>query len=370
VVPVPGAPGTDVPAPMTLAPLTAPGAAPVPGAAPDDARECARLVRVHARTFHYASWLLPAEKRRAANALYAFCRVADDMVDSAQVAGTASVARRLGDYARALDAALAGRPDGPIFRELHRVCATYAVPPDVLRELLAGIARDLQPVRYETWRELVTYCEGVASTVGEMCTYVFGVPGGPVVRDRALRYARTLGVAMQLTNILRDVGEDARRGRCYLPEEDLAAFGLTRQAVLDGAAVGGAPLARDERWRPFMAFAVGRARSLYEAAAPGIALLSPDARRCATACASGYAGILGAIERIGYDTVSQRAHLGTAARGAVLWRAWRLGADEGLAALDPATGAAPDWGLCPTALAVAGAPAAGRGRAGELVKLA
>ena len=198
----------------------------------DDAQWCARIVRGHARTFHYASWLLPAAKRRAAYALYAFCRVADDMVDAAPVAGSASVARQLAEFERALEAALAGRPEGPVFRELRRVLDHHEVPPTVLRELLAGVARDLQPVRYETWRELVTYCEGVASTVGEMCTHVFGVPGGPAVRERALRYARTLGVAMQLTNILRDVGEDARRGRCYLPAEDLAAFGLTADDVL------------------------------------------------------------------------------------------------------------------------------------------
>jgi phytoene synthase len=370
---------------MTIAPLataSTPTTVPAPALpTAEDARHCAHTVRAHARTFHYASWLLPPEKRRAANALYAFCRVADDMVDSARVAGTASVARRLADYERALETALAGRPDGPIFRELHRVCATYEVPHDVLRELLAGVARDLQPVRYETWRELVTYCEGVASTVGEMCTYVFGVSGGPAVRDRALRYARTLGVAMQLTNILRDVGEDARRGRCYLPEEDLAAFGLTADAIVGGSSAGNPALARDERWRPFMAFAVGRSRSLYEAAAPGIALLAPDAQRCASACATGYAGILGAIERLGYDTISQRAHLGTAARGAVLWRAWRWRAADVTPSLDGGTDdAGPAWDLCPTALAVAGAPTAGppatgttgpgRGRANDRVKLA
>jgi len=130
-------------------------------------------------------------------------------------------------------------------------------------------------------------------------------------------------VAMQLTNILRDVGEDARRGRCYLPEEDLAAFGLTADAILGGSSAGNPALARDERWRPFMAYMVGRARALYEAAAPGIPLLAPDARRCAAACATGYAGILGAIERAGYDTVTRRAHLGPARRAAVLWQAWR-----------------------------------------------
>ena len=123
---------------------------------------------------------------------------------------------------------------------------------------------------------------------------------------------------MQLTNILRDVGEDARRGRCYLPDDALAAFGLSRFDVLGNQALGA-----DERWRPFMAYMVGRARALYEAAAPGIPLLAPDARRCAAACATGYAGILGAIERAGYDTVTRRAHLGPARRAAVLWQAWR-----------------------------------------------
>jgi phytoene synthase len=123
---------------------------------------------------------------------------------------------------------------------------------------------------------------------------------------------------MQLTNILRDVGEDARRGRCYLPDDALAGFGLSSADVLTNQALGA-----DERWRPFMAYMVGRARALYEAAAPGIALLAPDARRCASACATGYAGILGAIERAGYDTVTRRAHLGTARRAAVLWQAWR-----------------------------------------------
>ena len=283
-----------------------------------DVEACGAIVRRHARTFWFASWLLPPEKRRAANALYAFCRLADDLVDQARVTGTASIARQLADYERRLDATLAGRPEGPVFRELHRVLLAHDVPEAVLRELLDGVARDLRPVHYATWADLVRYCEGVASSVGEMCTYVFGVQGGAETRMRALRYARTLGVAMQLTNILRDVGEDARRGRCYLPAEDLAAFGLSAAEVL-----GSTALARDERWRPFMAYQVGRARALYAAAEPGLALLAPDAQRCAAACASGYAGILGAIERQGYDTITARAHLGVARRAGVLYEAWR-----------------------------------------------
>jgi len=283
-----------------------------------DARHCERIVRSHARTFALASYFLPPAKRRAAFALYAFCRVADDTVDAPDGAASAGVARQLAAFERQLDAMLAGRPEGAVFRELRHAMDEYDVPESVLHELLAGVARDLQPARYDAWVDLVGYCEGVASSVGEMCTYVFGVPGGPEVRTRALRYARLLGVAMQLTNILRDVGEDARAGRCYLPEEDLRLFGLSGDEVLANPA-----LPRDARWRPFVAYEVRRARALYLAAIPGIALLAPDAQRCASACANGYAGILDAIEAIGYDTVTTRARLSHGARAAVLWKAWR-----------------------------------------------
>jgi len=296
--------------------------------ASDDAAHCAMIVRTHARTFTLASYLLPLEKRRAAYALYAFCRVADDLVDQATPGTESRLEEQLVDYERQLGAALAGRPSGPVFREVAWVAREYEVPPEPLFELLDGVRRDLSPTRYGTWRELEQYCEGVASSVGEMCTHVFGVPGGNEARVRAVRYARTLGVAMQLTNILRDIGEDVHRGRCYLPEEDLAMFGLTPRDVLTNPA-----LPRDERWRPMMAFEVGRARALYEAAMPGIALLSHDAHRCARACATGYAGILGAIEAQGYDTITSRARITRGARLSILWDAWRFRA----APLDTAT---------------------------------
>ncbi|MDX2185279.1 MAG: phytoene/squalene synthase family protein [Gemmatimonadaceae bacterium] len=297
----------------------------------DDAAICIAIVQKHARTFYLASRFLPPEKRRAAYALYAFCRLADDMVDEAKLAGDPSIAKRLAEYDQALTAVVhEGRPgsDG-VFRELQWAVRTYGVPETVLHELVAGVARDLEPVRYDTWAQLARYCEGVASTVGEMCTYVFGVPAGDAARERALKYARTLGVAMQLTNILRDVGEDAQRGRCYFPDEDLAAFGLTRGEILQDRA-----LAQDERWAPFMAFQIGRARTLYELARPGIALLAPDAQKCATACAVGYAGILDAIEARQYDTISARARVPQWKRISLLWTIWRSStrrADEALA---------------------------------------
>lgn len=279
----------------------------------NDAAACRQIVRRHARTFWLASHFLPAPKRRAAFALYAFCRVADDMVDEAAEGRRTDVGERLAAYRRQLDSALAGRPDGPVFRELARAASVHAVPAAVLHELLDGVARDCAPVRYARWDELALYCGGVASSVGEMCTHVFDVDGPAEVRERALRHARTLGVAMQLTNILRDVGEDARHGRCYLPDDDLARFGITVPEVMQGR------LAGDARWRAFMRFEIARARALYDDAMPGIALLAADARRCAMACAVGYAGILGAIERNGYDTFATRARLGTVARATVLW---------------------------------------------------
>ena len=332
-----------------------PDAPPTPALAErtrEDAAHCERIVRAHARTFALASYFLPTEKRRAAFALYAFCRVADDMVDAAVAPGDTGVARRLAEYDRQLAHAIAGRPVGPIFRELRWVVQKYGVPETVLHDLVDGVARDLRPVYYESWPDLALYCEGVASTVGEMCAYVFGVPGGADARRCALRYARALGVAMQLTNILRDVGEDARRGRCYLPEEDLVRFGLERGEVMAAASAGtpsaqnsGAAavpmLASDERWRRLMRFEVERARVIYEAAIPGISLLAADARRCASACASGYAEILGAIEQNGYDTITARARVGGWARMSVLWEAWRSKkAAEVLPALD---GPTIDW---------------------------
>jgi 15-cis-phytoene synthase len=289
---------------------------------PDDAQYCARITRRHARTFFLASRLLPAAKRRAAYALYAFCRVADDLVDEAGTTGVAEQRRRLEGYRGKLQDAMAGRASGAVFREVARVSRQYEVPVSPLLELLDGVARDLEESRYADWDSLERYCQGVASSVGEMCTFVFGVEGGAEGLHRAVPYARTLGVAMQLTNILRDVGEDARRGRCYLPEDELAQHGLTARDVLLNR-----DLPRDPRWAAFMRGQVARARSLYRAASPGIAMLAPDARRCAAACATGYAGILTAIEALDYDTISTRARLGRVARLGVLWDAWRYRTD-------------------------------------------
>ena len=288
-----------------------------------DALHCESITRAHARTFALASSFLPARRRRGTYAVYAFCRLADDIVDRAERRDRALMTEDLDRYRAGVAEAIIGRPQGPVFRELCRTVNEFGVPAAALEELLSGVACDLQPTHYATWAELTGYCEGVASSVGSMCTYVFGVEGGDAVRERALRYARTLGVAMQLTNILRDVGEDAARGRCYLPDADLATFGLSADRVLHDPT-----LKDDPRWAQLMRHEIARARALYCAASPGIALLAPESQRCARACADGYAAILGAIEMNHYDSITVRARVGNLARAGLLWTVWRSGAER------------------------------------------
>ena len=300
------------------------------GYSADDVRHCRRIVARHARTFSIASRLLPEQKRRGAYAIYATCRLADDIVDISGLRTDAG-RRALDRFHQAALDALDHRSGEPILRELARAVHTFDVPVDALNELFAGVARDLDDVSFETWEDLEQYCQGVAGSVGEMCCSVFGLAADVGGRaSTAVRCARTLGVAMQLTNVLRDVGEDAARGRCYLPAAELAAHGLTRQAVLDGSIRQQWPA-----WRSFMAFQVSRARDLYRQALPGIPLLQLDSQRCAVACTTGYARILEAIEQADYDTLSRRVSVSRLALLGVVWRSWRGAPPSFAGARDP-----------------------------------
>ena len=283
-----------------------------------DARACRLIASKHARTFSIASRLLPEHKRRGAYAIYATCRTADDIVDASGLHNQegAVALRRFRDAAFT---ALERRSDNPILRELARAVHEFNIPVEAMQELFDGVERDLSDHVYRTWPEVETYCEGVAGSVGEMCCAIFGVDAHETVSaSTAVACARKLGVAMQLTNILRDVGEDAARGRCYLPAHELEQHGLDRERMMSGA------VRRDwDRWRAFMAFQVGRARDLYLQALPGIPLLQPDARGCAMACAAGYAKILEAIEKSGFDSLSHRASASRMTLLGVAWHAWR-----------------------------------------------
>jgi len=290
---------------------------PVRGDRADDARACRLIATKHARTFSVASRLLPEPKRRAAYAVYATCRTADDIVDGSLSPDDGR--RELRRFRESALAALERRSDVPILRELARAVHEFEVPVDALAELFEGLERDLDDQAYNSWPDLERYCQGVAGSVGEMCCAVFGVAddlgsGASAV----IASGRTLGVAMQLTNVLRDVGEDAVRGRCYVPADELQRFGLTREQVLAGTV-----RQQWDSWQALLAFQVARARGLYRQALPDIHRLQLDSRRCALACASGYSKILDAIEDAGYDTISGRVSVSRATLLGVAWRSWR-----------------------------------------------
>lgn len=255
---------------------------------------CETITLQHSKTFFIASSMLPADKRRAVRALYAFCRVTDDLVDNA----------RPDDERRAALEnwrALLREPNPPLAQPVALAWADararYDIPQGYAEQLIDGVARDIVQTRYDTFDELASYAYGVASTVGLMAMHIIGYSG-----EQAIPYAVKLGVALQLTNILRDVGEDWSNNRLYLPREELAEFGLGD----DDLCVRGS---QEARWRRFMAFQIERNRRLYQEALPGIALLDAEGRLAIAAAAELYRAILGDIEANGCDVFSRRAHI-------------------------------------------------------------
>ena len=251
------------------------------------------VIRAHSKTFFFATALLPSAARRAIRSLYAFCRSSDDLVDCSN-----TTAQDLDAWRTEVNLPSALQRN-PLLYTWATVREEYPIDRRYERELLDGIAMDLNVSVYRTWEELRTYCYLVASTVGLLSMPVIGNAKG-VRFEQAAPFAIQLGIALQLTNILRDVGEDAARGRVYLPEEDLTAFGLTRADILNQV--------NDQRFTNLMKFEIGRARSLYAEALPGISLLHPGARPAVGAAALIYEAILQEIEAIDYRVFEKRAH--------------------------------------------------------------
>lgn len=269
---------------------------------------CEHVTSANSRSFHLASALLAKGKRRAVRALYAFCRVSDDIVDRSPT-----------DQAQLLEGwrqrATATHPpaDDPVAVAWADSRLRYQVPIRYAEQLIDGVARDLHQNRYRSFAELAEYCYGVASTVGLMSMHIIGFAG-----EEAIPYAIKLGVALQMTNILRDVGEDWRTGRLYLPQDELADFGLSEQDLDLGVAAG----AVTERWRRFMRFQLTRNRDLYAEALPGICLLNRDGRFAIAAAADLYAGILDEIERADFNVFSQRAFVSSKRKLGMLPGIW------------------------------------------------
>lgn len=272
------------------------------------------LTRRYARTFYFASHVLPRAKRDASYAVYAFCRLADNVTDVHR-----EDTERIPDAARQI-ALLRGElaevyADGDVqtrWIALRETVLRYHIPREYFDELLNGVEMDLTPRRFATFAELEVYCYRVASVVGLIMSHIFGATS-----PEALRRAAQLGTAMQLTNILRDVGEDHRMGRIYLPQDELVSFGVTEEMIGTGQVTPAI--------EALLRFQIDRARRLYDEAEQGIPLIPDDGSRFSTRLMSTlYARILDAIERNGYDVITRRAHVPLATKvtlaGRILWR--------------------------------------------------
>jgi phytoene synthase len=255
---------------------------------------CERLARREARNFYYAFRVLPRPQRQAMCALYAFLRVADDLSDCPGSAAERRV--RLVDWRRRLDRALAGDFTHRLHAAFQHTVVAHGIPRLYLDAVLDGVEMDLDVTAYDTFADLYRYCYRVASAVGLACIHIWGFE-----RDEAKAHAEEVGIAFQLTNILRDLGEDAARGRVYLPREDLAHFGYHEESLRR--------CERDERFRDLMQFQVVRARRYYGAAGPLAELLPRPGRAVLQVMVRTYRGLLDAIERRDYDVFSKRVSL-------------------------------------------------------------
>jgi len=252
---------------------------------------CERLARREAGNFYGAFRVLPGPQRQAMCALYAFLRVADDLSDGPTDA--ASKRGPLAAWREGFHRALRGEYEHPLHPALHHTVHTYAIPPEYLEAVLDGVEMDLESVAYATFGELKLYCYRVASAVGLACIHIWGFADA-----QAKALAESAGLAFQLTNILRDLGEDAERGRVYLPREELDRFGYDVEALRRGQ--------RDDHFRGLMRFQVDRARAYYEEAWPLAPLLQPAGRAVFLAMSRTYRALLDAIERRDYDVFSRR----------------------------------------------------------------
>lgn len=275
-------------------------------------QETRMITARHSRSFYLASAFLPEEKRAAVRALYAFCRIVDDIVDESpdeQEQGSQL------DYWRAMVETTAFDDEDLVAAAWADTLARYHIPRHYALQLINGVERDLHQARYQTFEELALYCYGVASTVGLMSMYIVGFKSSD-----AVPYAIKLGVALQMTNILRDVGEDYENGRLYLPREELAFHGIRETDIAEGRIT--------DNWSQFMNFQIERTRRLYEESWAGLKLLEPEGRFAIGAASVFYQGILDDIERNDYDVFTRRAHLtafGKISRIPALWFRVRSG---------------------------------------------
>jgi phytoene synthase len=268
---------------------------------------CQQKAAASGSSFYYSFLFLPPEKRRAITALYAFCREVDDVVDECtdpQLAAT-----KLAWWRNEVANLFSGRPQHPVTRALAPGVAAYGISAERLNEIIDGMEMDLSQSRYLDWAGLERYCHRVAGVVGLLAAGIFGYRSAAT-----LDYARDLGIAFQLTNIIRDVGEDARKNRIYLPMEDLKRFGVTAADILKGS--------ENAAFAELMRFQAERARSYYQRARQALPEEDRRTQRPGLIMAAIYRALLAEIERDGFRVLKQRTSLTPLRKLWIAWRTW------------------------------------------------
>jgi phytoene synthase len=268
---------------------------------------CQQKAAASGSSFYYSFLFLPAERRRAITALYAFCREVDDVVDEGLDPQLAAI--KLAWWRAEVGNMFAGNPQHPVTKALGVLKDEFSITADRLNEIIDGMEMDLNQTRYLDWAGLERYCYRVAGVVGLLAAGIFGY------RDaRTLDYARHLGIAFQLTNIIRDVGEDARKNRIYLPMEDMKQFAVPAADILQSR--------HSPEFKRLMAFQAERARSHYRQAAAALPAGDRRAQRPGLIMAAIYGALLDEVERDGFRVLEQRTSLTPLRKFWIAWKTW------------------------------------------------
>ena len=268
---------------------------------------CQQKAAASGSSFYYSFLFLPPDRRRAITALYAFCREVDDVVD--ECADTQLARTKLGWWELEIGKLFEGNPDHPVTRALQPHLEAFGISAERLNEIIAGMEMDLTQTRYLDFTGLERYCYHVAGAVGLLAAGIFGYSD-----RRTLDYAKDLGTAFQLTNIIRDVGEDARKNRIYLPMDELKKFEVPASDILQAK--------YSDNFRELMAFQARRAESFYEKALQSLPAGDRRSQRAGLIMAAIYRATLAEIEREGYKVLTQRTKLTPLRKLWIAWKTW------------------------------------------------
>ena len=268
---------------------------------------CQRIAKEHAKNFYYAFRTLPSKKRRAIYAAYAFCRACDDIADDDLP--MEEKRRQLSETRERLTDSWTGQTDDRVLSALKDASLTFDIPLAYFEEIIEGVEMDLTKTRFQNFEELRVYCHKVASVVGLVSIEVFGYED-----ERAKEHAIDLGIAMQLTNILRDVKEDADRGRIYIPQDEMAEWGYSEQELMGGVV--------SDAFRGLMRFQTERAHQYFEHGKRLIPLVSSESRACPAVLHQVYSAILDRIESSGFEVFEGRIGLSTPLKLYIMAKLW------------------------------------------------